>query len=89
MQNIHLFGKAEFTYNSEGLFATEQVTLLGQSLCSDLVTLEGCGHLLILQPLVADELQLIITLSSLQILVGDLDELVSQLILLLQRGVCQ
>ena len=89
LQHSHLSVKVASTNCSKGLFATEQVTLLCQSLSTCLVTLKGSCHLLILQPLVADELQLIISLGCLQILVGGLDETGGQLVLLLQGGVSQ
>ena len=89
LQHNQTLSNTEISYGSKSLFATQQVALLSQIFSTCLVTLEGSSHLLVLQPLVADELQFIVTLGCLQILVGGLDETVSQIVLLLQRGVSQ
>ena len=77
------------SHGRKRLFCRKQVALLGQCLSSGLVTIEGCGHLLIIYPLIAHELKAIIALGSLQILVGSINETVGQLVLLLQSGVSQ
>ena len=89
LQHNQTLSNIEISYGCKSLFTTQQVALLGQSLSICLVTIKGSGHLLILQPLVANKLQFVITLGCLQILVGGLDETVSQIVLLLERGVSQ
>ena len=65
LQHNNLCIKVKIFHSSKSLFATKQVALLGQSLSKCLVTIEGSSHLLVLQPLVADKLQAIITLGCL------------------------
>ena len=89
MQHSQTLSNIEICHSRKSLFTTQQVTLLGQNLSICLVILKGSSRLLVLQPLVAYEFQFVITLGCLQILVGGLDETVSQMVLLLERGVSQ
>ena len=89
LNHSDLIGNAEISHGYECLFARKQVALLGHCLSSVLVAIEGSGHLLIVYPLVANELQVVITLSCLQILIGGIDEFICQLVLLLQGGISQ
>ena len=72
-----------------GLFGCQQVALFVKCLCTFFISFESSGQLLIVNPLVAHQLQLVATLGIGQILVGSLDKLVGQCILLLQLGVGQ
>ena len=81
--------RVETNHSGKGSFGIKKVALLGHSLSSVLVTLEGSCHLLIVYPLVAYKLQHVTAFGSLQILVGSFDEFVGQLVLLLQGGVSQ
>ena len=83
LQHDDLSIKVKIFHGCKSLFATKQVALLGQSLSKCLVTIEGSSHLLVLQPLVTDKLQAIITLGCLQILVGGVDETGGQIVLFL------
>ena len=84
-----LLVKSEFTKGNHRLLASEQIALFGQLLSRLLVALQGGGHLLVVHPLVADELQLVAGFGRLQILVGRIDETGGKLVLLLQGGVSQ
>ena len=83
------FAKSEFAHASQRLFTGEQIALFGQLLSRLLIALQGSGHLLVVHPLVPDELQLVVSFGRLQILVGRLDETGGKLILLLQGRVGQ
>ena len=84
-----LLVKSEFTKGNHRLLASEQIALFGQLLSRLLVALQGGGHLLVVHPLVADELQLVAGFGRLQILVGRIDETGGKLVLLLQGGISQ
>ena len=89
LQDGKLMGKVEGTKGGHTLLGRQEVTLLFKFLGALFITFEGSGHKLIVNPLVTDKQETVTGLITLDILIGNLDELIGQLVLLLQSGVGQ
>ena len=86
---LQLVSGTKAVQGSYTLLGGEEVTLAFQLLGGLFVTVQGGGHLLVIYPLVAHELELVGTFRGLEVLVSGINELGGQFVLLLQGGIGQ